>query len=61
MIHIYHHHKQIESKSNDFFESLYAMFICWKVIFFFKVNYFLIFSSVMRNKLKNNFQCLIMS
>jgi len=26
-----------------------------------KVNYFLIFSSVMKNKLENTFQCLVMS
>jgi hypothetical protein len=29
--------------------------------FFFKVNYFLMFGSVMENKLENIFQCLVMS
>ena len=28
--------------------------------FFFKVNYFLMFSNVMKNKLENTFQCLVM-
>jgi hypothetical protein len=46
-------------------------FVCWKVVFFWKVNskkvnsekvnYFLMFGSVMKNKLENNFQCLVMS
>ena len=48
-----------------------APFVCWKVVFFWKVNsgkvnsekvnYFLMFGSVMENKLKNIFQCLVMS
>jgi len=43
-----------------------AIFVCWKVIFFWKVNsrkvnYFSMFGSVMKNKLENNFQCLVMS
>jgi hypothetical protein len=43
----------------------YAMFVYWKVIFFFKVNsgkinYFSMFGSVMKNKLENTFQCLVM-
>jgi len=43
-----------------------ALFICWKVSFFFKVNfgkvnYFLMFGSVMENKLENTFQCLVIS
>jgi len=41
-------------------------FVCWKVVFFWKVNsrkvnYFLMFDSVMENKLENVFQCLVMS
>jgi len=37
-----------------------AMFVCWKVVFFFKVsfekvNYFLIFGGVIENKLENIF------
>jgi hypothetical protein len=46
-------------------------FVCWKVVFFWKVdfkkinfgkvNYFLMFGSVMENKLENTFQCLVMS
>ena len=28
---------------------------------FKKINYFSMFGSVMKNKLKNNFQCLVMS
>ena len=32
----------------------------WKVVFY-KVNYFLMFGSVMKNKLENIFQCLVMS
>jgi len=46
-------------------------FICCKVVFFWKVNsgkvnsdkvnYFLMFGSVMKNKLENIFQCLVMS
>ena len=49
---------------------IYVMFVCrkvvffWKVIFleseFLKVNYFLIFCSVMENKLENTFQYLAM-
>jgi hypothetical protein len=49
----------------------YDLFVCWKVISiwkvnfkkinFGKVNYFLIFGSVMKNKLENTFQCLVMS
>jgi len=43
----------------------YDMFVYWKVIFFFKVNsgkinYFSMFGSVMKNKLENTFQCLVM-
>jgi len=43
-----------------------ASFVCWKVVSFWKVNngkvsYFLMFGGVMGNKLKNNFQCLVMS
>ena len=43
-----------------------APFVCWKVVSFWKVNsgkvnYFLMFGSVMENKLENNFQCLVMS
>jgi len=45
---------------------LFAGNICWKVIFYLKVNsekvnYFLIFDNVMKNKLENIFQCLVMS
>jgi hypothetical protein len=46
-------------------------FVCWKIVFFKKinfekvnsrkVNYFPIFDSVMKNKLENTFQCLVMS
>jgi len=44
----------------------FASFVCWKVIFFKKinfekVNYFSMFGSVMKNKLENTFQCLVMS
>ena len=47
-------------------EKLLVPFICWKVVFFWKVNsekvnYFLIFGSVIENKLENIFQCLIIS
>ena len=43
-----------------------APFVCWKVVFFWKVNsgkmnYFLMFDRVMKNKLENIFQCLVMS
>jgi hypothetical protein len=43
-----------------------APFVCLKVVFFWKVNsgkvnYFSMFGSVMKNKLENTFQCLIMS
>jgi hypothetical protein len=43
-----------------------SLFVCWKVVSFWKVNsekvnYFLMFASVMENKLKNTFQCLVMS
>ena len=43
-----------------------ALLVCWKVVFFSKVNfgkvnYFLMFDSVMKNKLENTFQCLVMS
>jgi len=42
------------------------LFVCWKIIIFFKVNfkkinYFLMFGSVMKNKLENILQCLVMS
>ena len=53
----------------DFF--LKALFVCWKVVSFWKVNseklnskkmnYFFMFGSVMENKLENIFQCLVMS
>jgi len=40
-------------------------FVCWKLVFFKvnfkKVNYFSMFGSVMKNKLENTFQYLIMS
>jgi hypothetical protein len=36
-------------------------FVCWKVVSFWKVNYFPMFGSVMKNKLENIFQCLVMS
>jgi hypothetical protein len=41
-----------------------APFVCWKIVFFWKVNsgkvnYFLMFGSVMENKLENIFQCLV--
>jgi len=41
-------------------------FVCWKVVFFLKVNfekmnYFFMFGSVMKNKLENIFQYLVMS
>jgi hypothetical protein len=43
-----------------------APFVCWKVVFFWKVNswkvnYFPMFGNVMKNKLENTFQCLVMS
>jgi hypothetical protein len=46
--------------------SIMAPFVCWKVVFFWKVNsgkvnYFPMFGSVMKNKLENTFQCLVMS
>jgi len=42
------------------------LFVCWKIVFFWKVNfrkvnYFLMFCSVMENKLKNIFQYLVIS
>ena len=42
------------------------MFVCWKVVSFWKVNsgkvnYFLMFGSVMENKLENTFQYFVMS
>jgi hypothetical protein len=40
------------------------LFVCWKVIFFKvnfgKVNYFIMFGSVMEKKLENTFQYLVM-
>jgi len=50
----------------DGFCTVEAPFVCWKVVFFWKVNsgkvnYFLMFGSVMENKLENIFQCLVMS
>ena len=49
----------------------YDLFVCWKVIFiwkvnfkkmnFGKVNYFPIFGSVMKNKLENTLQYLVIS
>ena len=47
-------------------EDFKAPFVCWKVVFFWKVNsrkvnYFPMFGSVMKNKLENTFQCLVMS
>jgi hypothetical protein len=48
-----------------------ALFVCWKVVSFWKVNsgkvnsrkmnYFSMFGSVMENKLENTFQYLVMS
>jgi hypothetical protein len=43
-----------------------VMFVCWKVVSFWKVNsgkvnYFLMFGSVMENKLENTFQYFVMS
>jgi len=38
-----------------------APFVCWKIVLFWKVNYFSMFDSVMENKLENTFQYLIMS
>jgi hypothetical protein len=39
-------------------------FVCWKVdsskLNSYKVNYFQMFGTVMKNKLKNTFQCLVM-
>ena len=37
-----------------------APFVCWKIVSLWKVNYFLIFGSVMKKKLENTFQCLVM-
>ena len=45
-------------RSVFFFEKFF--FFYWKVNFE-KVNYFLMFGSVMKNKLENTFQCLVMS
>jgi cytochrome c oxidase subunit IV len=47
-------------------QSTKTLFVCWKVVFFLKVNsrkvnYFSMFGSVMENKLENTFQCLVMS
>jgi hypothetical protein len=44
----------------------FAMFVGWKVVSFWKVNsgkvnYFSIFDSVMKNKLENIFQYLVIS
>ena len=41
-------------------------FVCWKLNFFLKVNfrkvnYFMMFDGVMKIKLENTFQCLVMS
>jgi len=44
-----------------FVKSCLFPFVCWKVVSFWKVNYFLMFDSVMENKLENIFQCLVMS
>jgi hypothetical protein len=49
-----------------FFFKSKLFLVCWKVVFFWKVNsgkvnYFLIFDSVMKNKLENIFQSLVMS
>jgi hypothetical protein len=46
-------------------ENIEAMFVCWKIVFFWKVNsgkvnYFSMFGSVMKNKFENTFQCLVM-
>ena len=38
-----------------------APFVGWKVVSFWKVNYFPMFGSVMENKLENIFQYLVMS
>jgi hypothetical protein len=35
--------------------------MCLKVVFFLKVNYFLMFGNVMENKLENSFQYLVIS
>ena len=45
---------------------LNVSFVCWKLVFFWKmnfkkVNYFSMFGSLMKNKLENTFQHLIMS
>jgi hypothetical protein len=47
-------------------QEIKTLFVCWKVVFFLKmnsgkVNYFPMFGSVMENKLENTFQCLVMS
>jgi hypothetical protein len=48
----------------------YGLFICWRVIIFLESEcwgkqvlgkYFLIFDSIIKNKLENIFQCLVMS
>jgi len=40
---------------------LKSFFFFFRKVNFRKVNYFLIFDSVMKNKLENTFQCLVMS
>ena len=57
--------KKIQSKKTQY-KITQAPFVCWKVVFFWKVNsgkmnYFSMFGSVMENKLENTFQCLVMS
>ena len=51
--------------------SFNAPFVCWKVVSFWKVNSgkvnsekincFSMFGSIMKNKLENTFQCLVIS
>jgi hypothetical protein len=48
------------------YTEIWALFVYWKIVFFWKVNsrkvnYFPIFGSVMENKLENTFQYLVMS
>jgi hypothetical protein len=38
-----------------------TLFICWKIVLFWKVNYFPMFGSVIKNKLENILQCFVMS
>jgi hypothetical protein len=48
------------------YTEIWALFVYWKVVSFWKVtsgkvNYFSIFGSVMKNKLENIFQYLVIS